>query len=184
MQPDAFPMTSFLFGDTTMIVSKRVLAATFGISERGLTTLQRAGLPIEQRATRRGQSHRYDTGAVHRWLLARELAKHHAGTNGDAVPLDEARSRLAQAQTALAELKLRIASGELTDSAQVRLTAFQGARVARDRILALADRLAPVLAAESDEHRVYLALQTEGRAVCAELAGMWDAAPEAAPTLQ
>jgi hypothetical protein len=98
----------------------------------------------------------------------------------DTMPLDQARAELAMAQTALHQIKLQTARGELVPKKLVDSTAFYSARVARDRIMALPDRLAPILAAEQDEFRVFSTMEAECRQICQELAAMWGA-PETAP---
>jgi hypothetical protein len=98
--------------------------------------------------------------------------------------LNQERARLAKAQADAEELRVRQRRGELVDASHVRDTAFAGARVARDRIMALPDRLAPILAAEDDEHKTFTILAAECRQTCAELAAAWDVPETAQGALQ
>lgn len=79
----------------------------------------------------------------------------------------------------LLEHELQMKKGELVRAADVRQAANEKARIARDALLAIPDRLAPLVAVESDPAKVHALLATEMRRVCAELA-----AGEAKPTRQ
>jgi hypothetical protein len=60
--------------------------------------------------------------------------------------------------------------GKLVRADDVRRTAFEKARAMRDRLLSIPDRIAPVLAAESDIARVHDALAGEIKGALRELA--------------
>jgi len=72
--------------------------------------------------------------------------------------LTEERSRLVRAKADLAELERGQLSGELINAEEARTIVFSLARYARDSILSLPDRVAPILAAETDSHKVYMIL--------------------------
>jgi len=57
------------------------------------------------------------------------------------------------------------------DADDVKVAAFNRARVVRDALLNIPERLAAVLAAETDEQRVHGMLTAEIRAACEELSG-------------
>jgi hypothetical protein len=61
------------------------------------------------------------------------------------------------------------ALGKLVDADVVKRDAFRLARKARDRILAIPDRLAAILAAEVDVDRVHIILSKELADVCREI---------------
>jgi len=65
-------------------------------------------------------------------------------------PLRDAKTKNATLDASLKELKLKQASGDLLDRATVEAEAFECARVTRDRLLQISDRLAPLVAAELD----------------------------------
>lgn len=69
--------------------------------------------------------------------------------------------------------------GKLVDREAVDRQAFTRARQALDALLAITDRLAPQLAAESDPHRVHVMLDTELRRVAQQIADA--AAPQQQP---
>lgn len=70
----------------------------------------------------------------------------------------------------LAKLDYEKEVGSLVAADSVRVLAFKAARTARDQLLSLPDRLAPVLAGESDEFKVHQLLSDEIRRVCDDLA--------------
>ncbi len=56
-------------------VNKRGLSEILGVSERTLTEWQKEGMPIMASAELRGQENQYDTEAVVKWYVQRELAR-------------------------------------------------------------------------------------------------------------
>jgi hypothetical protein len=89
-------------------------------------------------------------------------------------------SALAEAlRRQLLEFELATKKGELVRASDVRQVAFNKARVARDALLSLPDRVAGQLAAETDPAKVYSILSAEIRKICDELAK-----GEASPTRQ
>lgn len=81
----------------------------------------------------------------------------------------EQRALLTQYKAGLAKIELDKASGAVVDTAVVQYAAFDTARRVRDSILNLPDRLAPLLAAESDVHTARTLLDTELRRALDEL---------------
>jgi len=71
----------------------------------------------------------------------------------------------------LLELKAKVESGRYVDAEEVAAGAFNKARVVRDTLLSIADRLAPILAAESDAAAIHGALSSEIRTALQELTG-------------
>ena len=69
----------------------------------------------------------------------------------------------------LLEIKARVEAGKYVDAGEVKVAAFNKARVVRDALLNIPDRLAAMLAAESDEHRVHEILNKEIRMALEEL---------------
>lgn len=60
-------------------VNKRELSEIIGISERSLTEWQREGMPVTAIGAERGAENTYDTEAVIRWWLDRELQRRAPG---------------------------------------------------------------------------------------------------------
>lgn len=71
----------------------------------------------------------------------------------------------------LLEIKARVEAGKYVDADDVKVAAFNRARVVRDALLNIPERLAAVLAAETDTQRVHGMLTAEIRAACEELSG-------------
>jgi phage terminase Nu1 subunit (DNA packaging protein) len=95
-----------------------------------------------------------------------------APTNGDGGlgSKTEADRLLALERREAVRLANQQRSGRLVDRGEVERTAFEIARTVRDRILAVPDRVAPQLAAETDAARVRRLLETELRAALVSLA--------------
>lgn len=60
-------------------------------------------------------------------------------------------------------------SGKLIEAEDARRAAFAAARKARDMLLTMADRLAPVVAGLADQFQCHQAITAEVRRVCDEL---------------
>ena len=71
----------------------------------------------------------------------------------------------------LLEIKAKVETGKYVDADDVKVAAFNKARVVRDALLNIPERLAAVLAAESDKQRVHGMMTTEIRAALEELSG-------------
>ena len=71
----------------------------------------------------------------------------------------------------LLEIKARVETGRYVDADDVKATAFNKARVVRDGLLNIPDRLSAVLAAESDPAKVHELLAAEIRNALEDLSG-------------
>jgi hypothetical protein len=71
----------------------------------------------------------------------------------------------------LLEIKARVEAGKYVDADEIKVAAFNRARVVRDSLLNIPDRLAGVIAAESDAQKVHAMLATEIRQALEELTG-------------
>lgn len=69
----------------------------------------------------------------------------------------------------LLEAKARLESGKLVEADEVRIAAFRKARVVRDGLLNLPERLSALLAVETDASKVHELLTREIRQVLTEL---------------
>jgi hypothetical protein len=85
----------------------------------------------------------------------------------------EARAALLEVQRELAELKLRVARGELIDAKAEAKADFERARTVRDSVLNIPDRVMADLAAETDATRVHARLTDEIRKTLAALADLF-----------
>ena len=71
----------------------------------------------------------------------------------------------------LLEIKAKVETGRYVDADDVKATAFNKARVVRDGLLNIPDRLSAVLAAESDPAKVHELLAAEIRNALEDLSG-------------
>ena len=71
----------------------------------------------------------------------------------------------------LLEIKAKVEAGRYVDADEVKAAAFNKARVVRDGLLNIPDRLSAVLAAENDPARVHELLAAEIRTALEELSG-------------
>lgn len=71
----------------------------------------------------------------------------------------------------LLELKAKVEAGKYVDADEVKVAAFNRARVVRDSLLNIPDRVAAVLAAETDPQKVHALLAAEIRGALEELTG-------------
>lgn len=81
-----------------------------------------------------------------------------------------AKTREMEAKAVKQEMETRQRAGELLEKDDVYKTAFTLARNAQESIMATADRLSPLLAAESDAAAVHAMLSDELRLVCQNIA--------------
>ena len=72
----------------------------------------------------------------------------------------------------LLEIKARVEAGKYVDADEVKVAAFNRARVVRDALLNIPERLAAVLAAEEDASRVHALLHAEIRSALEDLSGV------------
>jgi len=81
-----------------------------------------------------------------------------------------AKTREMEAKAAKQEMETKLRAGELVERSVVERVAFTLSRGAQESMMAIADRLSPLLAAEGDAAKVHEMLSDELRRVCQELA--------------
>lgn len=158
------------------VVSTAVLARLFDLSEARVRELTRAGkIPAAGRG-------RYALAAAIP-AYCRTLRDAAAGRGGDG-PLDLAQERAALAvrQRERIELDLAARRGELVEAAQVERDAYRVARVTRDRLLNVPDRIAAEVAAETDPARVHRTIANEIATALRELTQILTAPPPGGAT--
>jgi phage terminase Nu1 subunit (DNA packaging protein) len=79
--------------------------------------------------------------------------------------------RLAAAKAEQAELELAQLRGDMLRADEVKAAAFVAARTARDQLLSIPQRLAPVVASLTDPRDCQRAIEAEVRRVCLALSG-------------
>ncbi len=73
-------------------------------------------------------------------------------------------------QARLAKIEYEKEVGALVSADEVRVLAFKVARTARDSLLSMPDRLAPILAGEGNQFEVHRIMSEEIRRVCNDIA--------------
>ncbi len=121
-----------------MLVNKRQLSEILGISERSLTEWQKEGLPVASYADNRGQANEYDSGAVIRWMIQRELER---------LNKEKPRDRLDRLKADAIELDIKERTGELAPAALFERAWSDHILAARTEFLTLPDILATELSA-------------------------------------
>jgi hypothetical protein len=71
----------------------------------------------------------------------------------------------------LLEIKAKVEAGKYVEADEVKVAAFNKARIVRDGLLNIPDRMASLLAAENDAAKIHTILNAEIRSVLEELTG-------------
>lgn len=140
-------------------------------------------LPLAYRG-RPGQSHKYDWLTFLSWFEAECERQDRVRGSADINTLDyhDARTIEMRERAKRSIIETNRQAGELGEVARMEAAAEDLARQAVTKLLAIPARLAPLLAAESDETRCDTLLQNELRAICNEIAAakpFADPAPDA-----
>ena len=121
-----------------MLVNKRQLSEIVGVSERSLTEWQKEGLPVASYADNRGQANEYESAAVIRWMVQRELER---------LNKEKPRDRLDRLKADAIELDLKERTGELAPAAFFERAWADHILAARTEFLTLPEQLATELSA-------------------------------------
>lgn len=89
----------------------------------------------------------------------------------DTAPYAKSAAREKFYKAELAKIELKIQTGELVDKAEADRNNFTAFRILRDNILNVPDRLAAILANETDRHKVHMALSNELKKALHKTAG-------------
>ena len=133
----------------------QALATRLSVSTKSVSDWVRKGCP-HTRTTRGGYVFRLRQ--VQAWRAA-NLSSPLSPSN----TLSEARRRKETALAELRELDVRVRKGELVERAAVEKRFFAMVRTSRDLLQNIPDRLAGVLAAETDQARIHALLTQEIR---------------------
>ncbi|MFH0997040.1 MAG: hypothetical protein V1844_16320 [Pseudomonadota bacterium] len=163
----------------TEIVTTKELAAALGVSGQRVRAMIRQGILdqaiIERPKTKTGP-YRFDLAkardCVEKYLDTRNESQIKAGRSGsvrssknlsDRDKLLRAQIRKELAIAKIRETELAVTEGKLVDFEAMRREIFSGSRMVRDAIMNIPDRVAAIIAAETDEHKVRLLLDREIR---------------------
>lgn len=147
----------------SLVVSLSELASIFRTSEESVRTwTANDALPCLRRGSP-GVEARYPLPEAVQWLVERERRKEMDNPSG-------ARQEFIRTRTQREQLKLLQESAKLVDAEAVRRAAFTTARVVRDALSLIPERMAARLAHETDPIRVQHLLAQEIRLALEELA--------------
>ena len=132
-------------------------ANTNGVMQRG----------SESTESKTQKSH--EPRASHQATESPSLASQPSGGEVGADTLADARAMKEKYLALMARLEYELESGKLIESEAASRAAFSAARKARDMLLTIADRLAPVVAGLSDQFECHRVITAEVRRVCDEL---------------
>lgn len=93
-----------------------------------------------------------------------------AGSVDEAMTFNEARTKRERYQAELARLEFEEKAGQLVDINKIRREYFKQARNARDNLLNIPDRLAPMLIGRTSIHEIRMLMLEEIHKVCEGLA--------------
>ena len=117
------------------ICNQRELSEITGVSQVSLWTWGKEGMPL-LRAGATGEENQYDTEAVIRWMIDREVAK---------LGREDQKERLARLQGDKIEMELAVSRGELVPAAMIEPTWSSIVTAVRQALLSIPVRLAPLL---------------------------------------
>lgn len=117
------------------IVNQRELSEITGVSQVSLWKWASEGMPV-QRSGASGEENAYDTEAVIRWMIDREIAK---------LGSEDAKERLARLQGDKIEMELAVSRGDLVPASSIEPTWSSIVTAVRQALLSIPVRLAPLL---------------------------------------
>ena len=121
-----------------MLVNKRQLSEILGVSERSLTEWQKEGLHVASYADNRGQANEYESSAVIKWMIQREIER---------LGKERPRDRLDRLKADAIELDIKERTGELSPATMFERAWSDHILAARTEFLTMPDILATELSA-------------------------------------
>jgi hypothetical protein len=155
-------------GVSRQYVGQMVAKGIIGLSNRKVDTAQAdAALAAFREPARPERRFKPDAPVQMPAALPSPAPQTHSGDLPTLLLKSRIKSEVERAK--LLEIKARIEAGKYVAVEDVKAAAFNRARVVRDALLNIPERLAAMLASESDERRVHQILATEIRTALEEL---------------
>ena len=145
------------------------LASFFGVSRTTIQVWQGEGMPVLSQAKGNVKTNSYDTVAVLKWWLNRELSKITGGPLGDDLNYEAERARLTKAQADKQELDVAARRGELLAVDDVRKHWQSMVFAAKAKLLAVPVKAAPAVITAQTTAEVFDLLSTMIREALDEL---------------
>ena len=159
-------------------MNQSALATALGMTRQAVSKLKRQGMPVHSVKAAQAWRERRQNLAARKPLpkaaaAARAAEQSAPGPEAPAEPAskrDTARAERETYQAQLARLEFEQKSGKLVEADQIKVRAFKLARSARDQLLTMPDRLAPILASETDVLEVHRLLTEDIERTCERIA--------------
>lgn len=148
-----------------MIVTRKEFAKVVGVDVVRIGYLIKNGV-LAPAAKKNKKTKRYEIDLE----LGKELFNSHSSqrlqvvtddVKGTAQSINLSRSKKIHFDALTAELNYRERLGELVETKQVEKEAFEIAKIVRDKLLQIADRLAPVITGQKKESYVFKKIEKE-----------------------
>ena len=155
----------------TQLIKKGVVRLSDGKIDPGQADVALAAVRDPARVERRSGSPRQDAPA--RPFSVDRPRDGAAPASGGDLPTLFLKTRIKSEveRARLLEIKAKVEAGKYVDADEVKVAAFNKARVVRDNLLNIPGRLAPLTAGSSDAHACFRLIDTEIRRVLEELTG-------------
>ena len=140
------------------------VADKLGVSTKTVSSWVRKGCP---HVRRKSGTYHFKLHEVQQWRAATLMPRPSAAPSTYA----EARARKETAMAGLRELQLKVRTGELVTKESVRAATFDVNRRTRDTLYNLPPRVSGILAAETDQDKIYAILMKEIAQIMEELSG-------------
>lgn len=172
-------MVNTPMSDATTAPSQAAIGRALGLSPAAITKLKGQGMPVYSieaaqawRESRQNVAARKPLPVAATVAPARPAPPPAPDDEDDRVPdFQESRARREAADAALAELKVRKERGLLIEKAPVIAQFAKQIAAAREALLTIPARLAPILAAETDARRAQALLDAEIRTAINAITG-------------
>lgn len=155
---------------TGRVVPVREITNVFGFSVSAIEGFIREGLPLAVKGGA-GVPNKIDTAQFHTWLVRRARAQVRAEFEGKEAGGDDSKARILLSKARTGELELAKLEGELVEIEAVENLFANLVANARARLMALPNRLAPVLTAENDTAKIKQQIEDAVWDALTELAG-------------
>lgn len=140
----------------------KALKKAFGVSDKTVRNWIDAGMPCEKSA----KGYQFDLSVCIKW---RENYLQESRKGSDAYESAKTEREIYRAK--ITKLNYERLDGTLVPSEDVREAAFEKARLLRDQLLNIPNRIAPILAAEQDSKKSHEILTNEIRQCLETIAG-------------
>ncbi|WKZ15441.1 MAG: terminase small subunit [Candidatus Jettenia caeni] len=144
-------------------INRSELSKVFNVSLTAIDNWLRTGCP----GKKKGKNWYFDPDEVSGWLEERHKKESTIDVVGE---FKGAKEELEFWKAKLAKLEYDEKTEKLVNTDEVKAAAFNSSRIARDSLMNIPDRLAPLLVNIADLHQVHKLLSDEIRKVCEELA--------------